>query len=136
VQIVGKLGPSVGGGDLYVSYGGTYKDPFGEDVDHPAAYEGLWWALDSRKYVIAFRWLNEDQAHLELGDLVHNTGTDVIAEANLYWRLTEQGLAPAREEPPKIDYQFLQWGKDSASMLLYYNYEDEGSHEGYLVFLV
>ncbi len=122
---------SVGGGDLYVSYGGTYKDPFGESVDNPTAYEGLWWAPDSRRYVIAFRWLNEDQAYLELGDLVRSTGTNVIAGANLYWRLTEQRLAPVREEPPKIDYQFLHWGKDSASMLLYYNYEDEGSHEGY-----
>ncbi len=131
VQTVGKLGPSVGGGDLYVSYGGTYKDPFGESVDNPTAYEGLWWAPDSRRYVIAFRWLNEDQACLELVDLVRSTGTNVIAVANLYWRLTEQGLAPAREEPPEIDYQFLQWGKDSASMLLYYNYEDEGLHEGY-----
>ncbi len=131
VQTVGKLGPSVGGGDLYVNYGGTYKDSFGEDVNSPTAYEGLWWAPDSRRYVIAFRWLNEDQTCLELGDLVCNMGTDVTAAANLYWWLTEQGLAPAREEPPEIDYQFLQWGKDSASMLLYYNYEDEGAHEGY-----
>jgi len=55
----------------------------------------------------------------------------MIAVLDLYWWLTEQGLAPAREEPPKIDYQFLQWGKDSASMLLYYSYEDGGPHEGY-----
>ncbi len=85
-------------------------------IIHCTVYEGLWWAPDSRRYVIAFRWLNEDQACLEPGDLVRNTGTDVTAAANPYWRLTEQGLAPAREEPPEIDCQFPQRGKDSASM--------------------
>lgn len=130
VQTVGEIGPSVGGGNLYVNYGGVYAD-FTGTVDNPTAYEGLWWAPDSTKYVIAFRWLDEDVLHLELNDLVRNCGTNLRAGFNLSWWLTKQGLAPRWEEPPKIDYQFLQWGKDSASMLIYYSYEDGGLHEGY-----
>lgn len=131
VQTVGDLGPSLGGGKLYISYGGVYKDWASGDVNNPTAYEGLWWAPDSTKYVIAFRWLNEDKLYLELDDLVRNHGVNLTAVFNLYWWLTEQGLAPARDEPPEIEYQFLQWGKDSASMLIYYSYEDDELHEGY-----
>ena len=34
---------------------------------------------------------------------------------------------------PEIDYQFLQWGRDSQSMLIYYAFEDAGGegHDGY-----
>lgn len=131
VQTVGEIGESLGGGNLYVSYGGVYKEPITGDVKSPTAYEGLWWAPDSTKYVIAFRWLNEDRLYLELDDLVRNTGSNLNAYFNLYWRLAEQGLVPAQDEPPEIDYQFLQWGKDSASMLIYYSYEDGELHEGY-----
>ena len=34
---------------------------------------------------------------------------------------------------PELEYQFLQWGLDSASMLIYYTFEDTADtlHEGY-----
>ncbi len=34
---------------------------------------------------------------------------------------------------PDIDYQFLPWGRDSASMLFYYSFPDEqqAQHDGY-----
>lgn len=121
LQTVGKIGDS----DLYVSYGSE---------ENPTAYEGLWWAPDSSKYLLAFRWLNEDDPYLELVDLIGNHGANLIAVMNFYYWLTQQGLAPQRDEPPKIEYQFLQWGKDSSSMLFYYCYEDNGAHEGYFWF--
>ena len=121
LQTVGRIGDA----DLYVSYGSE---------ENPTAYEGLWWAPDSSKYLLAFRWLNEDDPYLELVDLIGNHGTNLIAAMNFYYWLTQQGLAPQRDEPPKIEYQFLQWGKDSSSMLFYYRYEDSEAHEGYFWF--
>lgn len=121
LQTVGKIGDA----DLYAAYGSE---------EYPTAYEGLWWAPDSSKYVLAFRWLNEDSPYLELVDLKGNHGANLIAVMNFYYWLTQQGLAPRRDEPPKIEYQFLQWGKDSASMLIYYSYEDSETHEGYFWF--
>ena len=121
VQTVGRIR----GANLYASYGSE---------ENPTAYEGLWWAPDSSKYLLAFRWLNEDSLYLELVDLIGNSGANLIAVMNFYYWLTQQGLAPRRDEPPKIEYQFLQWGKDSSSMLFYYSYEDGGAHEGYFWF--
>lgn len=117
VQTIEEVSEALGGGTGYISYGDS-------------SYEGLWWAPDSRKYVISLR--SEEGTWLVLSDLVRNTGRNLNAAVNLYYWLSEQGLAPKRAEPPRMEYQFLQWGKDSASMLLYYAFEDgNGSHEGY-----
>jgi len=123
VETIGSIGESVGGGDLYIGYGGE---------DWPVTYGGLWWAPDSRKYVVSLQ--APEGTYLELEDLVGNHGIILTAVLNLGWHLEQAGTLPqgaAVELWDGIEYQFLQWGKDSASMLLYYAYEWEGLHEGY-----
>lgn len=102
----------------YVSYG--------DDV----SYEGLWWAPDSRKYVLAVQQ-GEDTRCLVLSDLERHTGTNLAAVVNLYHWMTEEELMQPLDEPPKVEYQFLQWGKDSRSMLLYYSFDGGTFREGY-----
>lgn len=117
VQTIEKFSGALGSGTGYISYGDS-------------SYEGLWWAPDSRKYVVSLR--EAEGTWLVLHDLERNAGRNLNAAVNLYYWLSEQGLAPKRLEPPRMEYQFLQWGKDSASMLLYYAFEDgNGLHEGY-----
>lgn len=117
VQTIEEFSGASGRGTGYISYGDS-------------SYEGLWWAPDSRKYVVSVR--GTEGTWLVLRDLERNTGRNLNAVVNLYDWLRQQGLAPKRLEPPQMEYQFLQWGKDSASMLLYYAFEDgNGLHEGY-----
>lgn len=120
VQTVGEIS---GGGNLYVGYGSS---------DWPVTYEGLWWAPDSERYVIAFR--DKEKLWLELGDLVYNNGTNLTAVLNIGWHLEQMGLleqGTAAEVGSGVEYQFLQWGKDSSSMLFYYSFDWKGVHEGY-----
>lgn len=120
VQTVGEIS---GGGKLYVGYGSS---------DWPVTYEGLWWAPDSERYVIAFR--DKEKLWLELGDLVYNNGTNLTAVLNIGWHLEQMGLleqGAAAEVGSGVEYQFLQWGKDSSSMLFYYSFDWKGVHEGY-----
>lgn len=79
-------------------------------------YEGLWWAPDGRKYVMSFRQNGEGRVVLNWLDGHHETNLNPIL--NMGGEDTE--------------YQFLQWGKDSESMLFYYRTEVQGSpKEGY-----
>lgn len=117
VQTIEKFNGALGTGTGYISYGDS-------------SYEGLWWAPDSKKYVVSVR--EAKGTRLVLHDLVRNSGRNLNAAVNLYYWMSEQGMAPKRPEPPRMEYQFLQWGKDSVSMLLYYAFEDgAGPHEGY-----
>lgn len=79
-------------------------------------YEGLWWAPDGRKYVMSFRQNGEDRVVLNR--------LDTHSETNLNPILNMGG--------ERTEYQFLQWGKDSESMLFYYRTENRDSpREGY-----
>ena len=78
----------------YISYGNS-------------EYEGLWWAPDGRKYVLAFRQNGERRVVLNWLDTHHETNLNPI-------------LNIGREG---TEYQFLQWGKDGESMLFYYGTE-------------
>lgn len=96
-------------------------------------YQGLWWAPDSRKYVLALQY--EDGIRLSLADLNRNSETSLSTVLTFGMEATElkkYGYA-VTDGWPEIEYQFLQWGKDSAAMLIYYYFEDgEGVlHEGY-----
>lgn len=75
-------------------------------------YQGLWWAPDGRKYVMSFRQNGESRVVLNWLD-----------------RHSESNLNPILNMGE--EYQFLQWGKDSASMLFYYRAESSGPREGY-----
>ncbi len=80
-------------------------------------YQGLWWSPDGRKYVLSIRRNWEDEPRL-----------------SLHWldRHSEWNLDPILNMGGKgTEYQFLQWGKDSASMLFYYSLEGEEPDEGY-----
>lgn len=88
-----------GDAKTYISYGNS-------------EYEGLWWAPDGRKYVIAFQQNGESRVVLNWLD-----------------RHSEWNLNPILNMGE--EYQFLQWGKDSASMLFYYRTEGGGPREGY-----
>lgn len=82
-------------------------------------YEGLWWAPDGRKYVMSF-WQG-GKHWVVLNWLDRNTEWNLNPILNMGGEDTE--------------YQFLQWGKDGASMLFYYNREKEGiPEEGYFWF--
>ncbi len=56
-----------------------------------------------------------------------NTGTDVIAAANLYWWLTEQGLAHGGAAENRLSVSPVGKGQRIHAALLL----DEGVHEGY-----
>ena len=82
-------------------------------------YQGLWWAPDSLSYLLELQWQGEQyfflDGHTSLKPLLNNLG--------LY--LKEQGYLQYDEKviTSLTEYQFLQWGKDSESMLFYYSCE-------------
>lgn len=96
-------------------------------------YQGLWWAPDSKKYVLALKY--DKKNRLSLTDVERHSEmmlSTVLTFGMEATELRKYGYA-VEEGWPEIEYQFLQWGKDSASMLIYYSFEDtEGfPHEGY-----
>ena len=93
-------------------------------------YRGLWWAPDGRKYVLALDYADENR--LTLSWLDRNSSSNLNAYLSMGVDATElrkYGYS-SPDGWPEIDYQFLQWGTDSASMLIYYSFED-GAVEGH-----
>ncbi len=90
------------------------RNPGGSCFLNDCEYEGLWWAPDSRRYLLALEWQGEQylllDGHANLKPLLNMGGADT-------------------------EYQFLQWGKDGVSMLFYYKTERSGNpynpKEGY-----
>lgn len=85
-------------------------------------YAGLWWAPDGSKYVLALDGYGGDY-YLALAWLENNHESNL----NAYLHLAS---APTGAQ---VEYRFLQWGRDSETMLLYYSYLDaEGAvRDGY-----
>ena len=98
-----------------------------------AAYGGLWWTPDSRKYVIALDYGEKD--YLALAWLDRHVESNLNAYLSMGVETTELRKYGYINEDgwPEIEYRFLQWGLDSASMLIYYQFEDATGrpHEGY-----
>lgn len=96
-------------------------------------YRGIWWAPDSKKYVLALEY--EEGTRLALSWLENNAETNLSACLSIGVEATELKKYGYKNEGgwPQIDYQFLQWGLDSASMLMYYSFEDQSdeTHDGY-----
>lgn len=109
-------------------HGGSTRITYGN-----AAYGGLWWAPDSRKYVIALDYGEED--YLALSWLDRHVESNLNAYLSMGVETTELRKYGYINETgwPEIEYRFLQWGLDSASMLIYYQFEDAAGtlHEGY-----
>jgi transcriptional regulator with XRE-family HTH domain len=96
-------------------------------------YRGLWWSPDSRKYVLALDYA--DESRLTLSWLDRNSSSNLSAYLSMGVEATElrkYGYS-SPDGWPEIDYRFLQWGTDSASMLIYYSFEDAAgeAHTGY-----
>ena len=97
------------------------------------SYQGLWWAPDGRKYVLALDYDGESRLCLSWLDRSSESNLNAYlsmgveaTELRKYGYSTPDGW-------PEIEYQFLQWGTDSASMLVYYVFEDSvgEDHSGY-----
>ncbi len=108
------------GAKTYITYG-------------DCTYGGLWWAPDSSKYVIALQY--DDGTYLALSWLDRHSESNLNAYLSMGVEATELRKDRHVDETgfPEIKYQFLQWGLDSASMLIYYAFEDSGGglHDGY-----
>lgn len=97
------------------------------------AYQGIWWAPDSKKYVISLKY--EDDVHLSLAWIEKNSESNLSAYLSIGVEMTElskYGYA-ITDIFPKVEYQFLQWALDSESMLIYYSFSDKANnmHDGY-----
>jgi len=97
-------------------------------------YQGLWWAPDGRKYVLALDY--GDESYLALAWLDRNSESNLNAYLSMGVEATELrkcGYAAGAGAFPNIEYQFLQWGLNSTSMLIYYSFEDaeDTLHDGY-----
>lgn len=109
-------------GDLRITYGNCI-------------YQGLWWAPDSKKYVIALNY--DDGIYLSLAWLDRNVESNLNAYLSMGVEMNElakYGLKYNSKSPlPEIRYQFLQWSIDSKSLLIYYSFADvtQEKHEGY-----
>lgn len=96
-------------------------------------YRGLWWAPDSSKYVIALQY--DDGPYLALSWLEVHRESNLNAYLSMGVEMTELRKYGYVNETgfPETEYQFLQWGLDSVSMLIYYSFPDSGGalHDGY-----
>lgn len=114
---------------MRLSGGGEYRTTY-----RGWNYEGLWWAPDNRKCVTA---LNRDgESWLVLERLDNNCGSNLTAYLSIGVERTElskQYGYKSTDGWPDIRYQFLQWGRDSVSMLIYYTFDDSvgAVHDGY-----
>ena len=108
--------------------GAQWRVTYGDCV-----YRELWWAPDSQKYVLALEY--DDGVHLALAWLERNAESNLNAYLTMGVEATElsKGGSAGEGAWPEINYQFLQWGRDSRSMLIYYAFEDAGGegHDGY-----
>lgn len=96
-------------------------------------YRGLWWAPDSKKYVIAME--RDGEVWMQLHWVEQNSASNLNAYLSMGVEQSELSKRGYIREGARleIDYQFLQWAQDSTSMLIYYAFEDEAAepHTGY-----
>ena len=100
--------------------------------DH--AFQGLWWAPDSSKYVLALDY--GGKTYLALAWLEYSSERNLpayLASAMAQNSHLNQYGWTEEDGQPDIDFQFLQWGLDSQSMLIYYAFTggDGQRHDGY-----
>lgn len=99
----------------------------------PCRYLGSWWAPDSEKYVVALE--DNGEVRLELTWLERNASSNLNAYLSTGVEASELARSGYAYEDgwPEIQYQFLQWSRDSTSMLIYYAFQDDAAalHDGY-----
>lgn len=96
-------------------------------------FKGVWWAPDSKKYVLHLE--QEGEPQLALAWLERNSESNLSAYLSMGVEMSELSKYGYAIEDgwPNIEYQFLQWAEDSRSMLIYYSFEDADgkNHSGY-----
>ena len=119
------------GGSLIVSQadGSEWRVIYGS-----CEYSGLWWAPDGNRYVLALE--TAEGTRLCLARLDQNSESNLNAYLTMGVQASELAkydYTPGPDGWPSIRYEFLQWARDSRSMLLYYNFAaaDGQHHEGY-----
>lgn len=90
-------------------------------------------APDISKYVIALQY--DSGTYLALSWLDRHVESNLNAYLSMGVKMAELRKDRYVNETgfPEIQYRFLQWGLDSASMLIYYAFEDSAGtlHDGY-----
>lgn len=130
-EMLGSIFPIKDGISIVVDLedGGTWWDNTYEDC----VYKGLWWSPDGRTYVLALDY--GDTTWLTTSNPYTLAGSNLSALLSMGLEETELSKYSCGNSPdsPKMEYQFLQWGTDSASMLIYYSFEDSTRerHTGY-----
>ena len=105
----------------------------GSSVYVGAEFEGLWWSPDSRYQVVAILENGADQMWLQ------DYGRNACGNLTAWVSTSAQAAGMFADAPlydmdwPDVEFQFIQWGEDSAAMLLRYHYTDTGgaNHMGY-----
>lgn len=97
-------------------------------------FGGLWWAPDGSRYVLALE--TAEGTRLCLARLEQNAESNLNAYLTMGVQASELAkydYTPGPDGWPAIRYEFLQWARDSRSMLLYYSFTaaDGQTHEGY-----
>lgn len=112
-----------------LSDGREYRTTYGD-----CAYQGLWWSPDGQKYVLSLDHYHGGP-YLELVLFEQSSSKNLVAYLTMGVEMTELAKYGHISEDgwSEIDYQFLQWSKDSKAMLIYYSYPErnENVHEGY-----
>lgn len=109
--------------------GGEWRVLYGD-----CEYGGLWWAPDGSQYVLALE--TEEGTRLCLARLNQNSESNLNAYLTMGVQASELAkydYSPGADGWPDIRYEFLQWARDSRSLLLYYTFttQDGQLHEGY-----
>ena len=121
-SLIVEQGQDEGKGYTRITYGG-------------AEYRGLWWSPDGEKYVIALHDPEKNRDYLALNWQEYQRESNLNAYLTMGVEASELQRYgwTVTDSRADIRYEFLQWGADSASMLIYYEFKDvqRQIHEGY-----
>ena len=111
-----------------------YPDSTWSTVIYSGVFQDAWWSPDSEKIVIAFQ--DEEVSRLVVHSRTTHNTSNLNASLSIGVEQSELGKYDFQDSDgifPEIEYQFLQWGLDSRSMLIYYSFIDtaQALHEGY-----
>lgn len=129
-QLYRSAFPTEDGTSLIVqgSGDGQYRTDYGK-----CSYRGAWWAPNSKRYVVCLDY--QGNPRLVLSDLELNSELNLSAYLSTGVQAAELSTNGYNYAGifPDIEYQFLQWGLDSQSILICYSFQDPQTelHEGY-----
>lgn len=104
-------------------------------------YKGLWWSPDSQRYVYALDYDRYTDLHLSQGGTAGGAAylNGYLESAAQASKLGGYGLSwkAGSIRPATGRYEFVQWGPDSKTMLIYYSFtgdNDGKEHTGFFWF--